>query len=119
MALPSLAYPGVAATAARTSCLSQIINAARAQFRTGIPAAAPQRTGLRRQVFDCGGFEDLPGDLKRSEGDVAESDPTAEEAYDHAGRTWSFFHEVFGRESVTGTAAKLRAASGKRPRPNG
>jgi len=87
--------------------ITQAMNAARAQLRTGVPIAALVRTGLRRQIFNCGGFEDLPGNPLRSEGQPATADTAANEAYDHSGTTWSFYHDVFNRESVDGHGRSL------------
>ncbi len=94
--------PDLAATAGRTLRLTQSIVAFRAQLSTGAPSpAARVREGLRRQIFDCKGFTDLPGDQVRSETDTKPSrDKAVNEAFDHAGTTWDFYNKVFGRESV-------------------
>lgn len=105
--LASTADPAIAATAARTLRMNESMNLVRSQLRTGIAAAAPQRTGLRRQVFDCAGFEDLPGNPRRAEGSPADTDQYVNEAYDHAGTTWTFFHDLFGRKSVDGNGRTL------------
>jgi Zn-dependent metalloprotease len=94
--------PDLAETAGRTLRLTQSIVAFRAQLSTGAPSpAARVRAGLRRQIFDCQGFTDLPGDLVRSETDTKPGrDRTVNEAFDHAGTTWDFYNRMFGRESV-------------------
>jgi Zn-dependent metalloprotease len=96
--------PDLAETAGRTLRLTQSIVAFRAQLSTGAPSpAAPVRPGLRRQIFDCKGTNDLPGDLVRSQNgtDTGPSrDRTVNEAFDHAGTTWDFYNKIFGRESV-------------------
>jgi Zn-dependent metalloprotease len=95
---------GLAETAGRTLRLTQSLVAFRAQLSTGAPSpAAAKREGCRRQVFDCKGTTDLPGDLVRSQNgtDTAPSrDRTVNEAFDHAGTTWDFYNKIFGRESV-------------------
>src|SRR5688572_17895560 len=57
-----------------------------------------------RQVYSQGNrmpaWSNLPGVLKRKEGQGAVADPAVNEAYNHAGSTWNFFHKVFGRNSV-------------------
>jgi hypothetical protein len=54
--------PDLAATAGRTLRRTQGLVAFRAQLSTGAPSpAALKRQGLRRQVFDCKGTNDLPG----------------------------------------------------------
>jgi Zn-dependent metalloprotease len=94
--------PHLAETAGRTLRLTQSLVAFRAQLSTGAPSpAAAKREGRRRQVFDCKGSSDLPGDLVRSETDTTPSrDKAANEAFDNAGTTWDFYNKIFGRESV-------------------
>jgi len=42
----------------------------------------------------------LPGQLVRKEGAKKTADPAVNEAYDHSGATWKFFHKVLGRNSI-------------------
>jgi Zn-dependent metalloprotease len=101
--------PDLAEAAGRTLSLTQSMVAFRAQLSTGAPsAAAVKREGRRRQIFDCKGFNDLPGDLVRSETDTAPSpDKAVNEAFGHAGTTWDFYKTIFGRESVDGIGKTL------------
>ncbi len=101
--------PDLAEAAGRTLRLTQSMVAFRAQLSTGAPsAAAVKREGRRRQIFDCKGFNDLPGDPVRSEPDTAPSrDKAVNEAFDHAGTTWDFYKTIFGRESVDGNGKTL------------
>lgn len=101
--------PDLAEAAGRTLRLTQSMVAFRAQLSTGAPsAAAVKREGRRRQIFDCKGFNDLPGDLVRSETDTAPNrDRAVNEAFDHAGTTWDFYKTIFGRESVDGNGKTL------------
>ena len=94
--------PALAETAGRTLRLTQSLVAFRAQLSTGAPSpAAAKREGRRRQVFDCQGTTDLPGDPVRSETDTNPNrDRTVNEAFDNAGTTWDFYNKIFGRESV-------------------
>jgi Zn-dependent metalloprotease len=96
--------PDLAATAGRTLRLTQSLVAFRAQLSTGAPSpAALKRQGLRRQVFDCQGINDLPGNPVRSQNgtDTGPSkDIAVNEAFDNAGTTWKFYNKIFGRESV-------------------
>jgi Zn-dependent metalloprotease len=94
--------PALAEAAGRTMRLTQSLVAFRAQLSTGAPSpAAVKRQGLRRQVFDCQGTSDLPGEQVRSETDTNPSrDKAVNEAFDNAGTTWDFYNKVFGRESV-------------------
>jgi Zn-dependent metalloprotease len=63
-----------------------------------LPAGHPHAE--RRLVYDCGGSRDLPGTLRRREGEAPDPDRAVDEAYDAAGTTWRFFAEVFGRDSI-------------------
>jgi Zn-dependent metalloprotease len=94
--------PALAETAGRTLRLTQSLVAFRAQLSTGAPSpAAPKRQGLRRQVFNCQGTNDLPGEPVRSETDTTSNrDKAVNEAFDNAGTTWDFYNKIFGRESV-------------------
>jgi len=100
--------PGVAEAAGRTLRINTSLRAFRSQLSTGAPATGtPVRTVLRRQVFNCNGVEDLPGDPARMEGDNDSPDPVVNEAYEHAGTTYTFFKTLFGRESVDGHGRTL------------
>jgi subtilisin family serine protease len=99
--LAAVEDPTVASAAARTLRITTSLRAFRNQLSTGAPSpAAAKRTGLRRQVFNCQGFNDLPGDIVRSESDEPVADPAVNRAFDHAGTSWNFFNQVFKRESV-------------------
>jgi Zn-dependent metalloprotease len=95
---------GLAETAGRTLRLTQSLVAFRAQLSTGAPSpAALKRQGLRRQVFDCHGTNDLPGNPVRSQNGTDTGpgkDIAVNEAFDNAGTTWDFYNKIFGRESV-------------------
>jgi subtilisin len=93
--------PAVSSAAARTLRITASMRAFRSQLSTGAPTpAAAKRNGLRRQVYNCEGFDDLPGDIVRSENNQPVADVAANQAFDHAGTSWNFFNQVFGRESV-------------------
>jgi Zn-dependent metalloprotease len=53
-----------------------------------------------RLVYDARRKDTLPGKLVRSEGEPKVADTAVNEAYDHSGDTFDFFHEVFGRNSL-------------------
>ena len=101
--------PDLAEAAGRTLSLTQSMGAFRAQLSTGAPSAATvKREGRRRQIFDCKGFNDLPGGLVRSETDTTpDRDKAVNEAFDHAGTTWDFYKTIFGREFVDGNGKTL------------
>jgi len=103
--------PNLASAAARTVRLTASMQAFRAQLSTGAPPpTAAVRMGLRRQVFTCSGFDDLPGDPARSESDPAVADPAVNQAFDHAGTTWEFYNQIFKRESVDGHGKTLTSS---------
>ena len=64
-----------------------------------IPSPSFQR---HRLVYDVknGGFNDLPGQLVRSEGDPKTEDVADTEAYSYAGSTYNFYKSIFGRNSL-------------------
>jgi Zn-dependent metalloprotease len=88
--------------------ITNSLQAFRSQLSTGAPSAAiPVRPGLRRQVFNCSDTDDIPGDLSRSETDPPVSDSAINQAFDNAGKSWDFYKQVFGRESVDGHGRRL------------
>jgi len=64
------------------------------------PAAAA--AAEKRVVYDAHnlGGADLPGELKRSEGDPPSPDDAVNEAYDGAGDTYDFYEQIFSRNSI-------------------
>lgn len=91
----------IASVAGRTLRITASFQAFRAQLATGAPPPTVlRRAGLKRQVFNCSGFEDLPGDAARAESDPAVKDDAVNEAFDYAGTTWRFYNQIFSRESV-------------------
>ncbi len=88
------------------------IRAVRA-FAQRMPAllALPSPRGRKyRLVHDARGRDELPGKLVRSEGDRATPDPAVNEAYDHAGHTFDFFHTVYGRNSLDDAGMTLASS---------
>ncbi len=63
--------------------------------------------GERRIVYDAAYGWELPGSLLRREGDSACSDASANAAYEHAGQTFAFFEQIFGRASIDGRGMRL------------
>ncbi|ROZ68944.1 M4 family metallopeptidase [Ramlibacter sp. WS9] len=64
----------------------------------------------RRQVFDAGSGEDLPGRLVRGETGKASKDEAANQAFENLGTALRFYREVFGRNSVDGRGMGIDAA---------
>lgn len=70
--------------------------------------AVPSPTGRRhRLVYDAKKKDRLPGRLVRSEGQKPRRDVAVNEAYDHSGSTFDFFHELFGRNSLDDAGMSL------------
>jgi Zn-dependent metalloprotease len=79
-------------------------------FATQMPTllAARSPAGRRhRLVYDADGRDHLPGKLVRSEGDNKTDDVAVDEAYDHSGDTFDFFHTLFGRNSLDDAGMSL------------
>jgi hypothetical protein len=69
---------------------------------------AAQAVGeLNRTIYDAQNVEDIHGVVVRSEGDEAVGDPTVNEAYDAAGTTYDFYHQVFTRNSIDNKGMRL------------
>ncbi len=54
--------------------------------------------------------DDTPGVLRRAEGEPATGDNAVDEAYEHAGHAFAFFHDLFGRDSIDGGGMRLVSA---------
>jgi Zn-dependent metalloprotease len=61
----------------------------------------------RRTIFDCKHKTTLPGKLVRGETDHAVTDQAVNQAYDGAGATYDFYHDVLKRNSVDGKGLRL------------
>lgn len=106
------------------SGISRVAEAAGRTLRASAKAAATRRAGvveegavprrgrpqLRRQVFDSECFDELPGELQRREGEPPSGDLAVDRAYDGAGLTWQFFHDVLGRNSVDANGMTLTSS---------
>ena len=93
------------------------------ELREGEPApptTAPGRPGMRpptsvipkgpnRTVDDAGGAEKTPGTIVREEGEGPTDDVAVNEAYDGLGATYTFYAEVFQRDSIDGAGLPLNA----------
>ncbi len=54
----------------------------------------------QRRIHDAEQRMQLPGTLRRREGQSASGDPAVDEAYDALGATYTFFWQVFQRDSI-------------------
>jgi Zn-dependent metalloprotease len=69
-----------------------------------VPSPAATKNRL---IYDARRKDRLPGKLVRREGEKKSADVAVNEAYDHSGDTYDFFHEVFGRNSLDGNGMTL------------
>ncbi len=60
-----------------------------------------------RLVYDAQNSNSLPGNLVRSEGDVATGDKATDEAYDGAGATYDLYYDIFERNSIDDNGMQL------------
>lgn len=82
---------------------SAAVRAVRAFAAQGVPGmmAVPSPSARKhRLVYDARGRDALPGVLTRSEGERKSDDVAVNEAYDHAGATYDFYRDLFGRNSL-------------------
>ncbi len=61
----------------------------------------------RRTVYDARHLRSLPGKLVRGEGDPRSRDAAVNEAYDGAGKTYDFYWNVYGRNSIDDRGLRL------------
>src|SRR5215212_3921217 len=73
----------------------------------GSPAAPPDTTRKRRNVYDARHQHRLPGKLAMSEHKPRSTDVEVNEAYDGCGATQDFYTQVFGRRSIDGKGMRL------------
>jgi Zn-dependent metalloprotease len=79
-------------------------------FAGQMPAMMVMPSPARRKyrlVYDARGKDALPGRLARSEGDAKVKDKAVNEAYDHSGDTFDFFHARFSRNSLDDAGMSL------------
>ncbi len=79
-------------------------------FATRMPSmmVPPSPAGRKyRLVYDARGKDLLPGKLVREEGEPKAADAAVNEAYDHSGDTFDFFHSLFGRNSLDDAGMSL------------
>ena len=105
------------AWAARALNRDQSVRLARvenAKVRAGGPRegadalAVEARVRLRRTIRDAAGQENVRGEVVRREGDEPTGDEAVDQAYDGLGETWTFYEEIFDRDSIDDAGMPLR-----------
>lgn len=74
----------------------------------GLGGAAPQP---HRTVYDAQGTHTLPGQLARAEGSPDVSDLDINQAYDGLGDTFTFYDQVYDRNSIDGRGLPMIASA--------
>jgi hypothetical protein len=72
---------------------------------TAVPSLTPH---LQRYIYSANQGQNLPGALKRSEGEVVTGDLEVDEAYDGLGATFKLFWDVYGRNSIDNAGLDLK-----------
>ena len=98
-----------ATDAERQMLLDQVELSAHIRGQRSVTAALVGNSAgeKRRTVFDCKHKTVLPGKLVRGESDAPVHDQAVNQAYDGAGATYDFYHEVLKRNSVDGKGLRL------------
>lgn len=78
-------------------------------LRLARPPQTAMKPDPRRRVYDASGTTDLPGAIRRQEGDGPTNDVAVNEAYDALGATYDLLHEAFGRHSLDDSGLRLDA----------
>ena len=73
----------------------------------GVAAAGVPTGEKRRTIYDANHRRKLPGKVVRAEGGAAVADGTVNAAYDGAGATYDFYHELFQRNSIDNRGMRL------------
>lgn len=73
------------------------------------PVGRPEDIQPNRVIRDANQEEDVQGTVVRREGDPPTGDEAADQAYDGLGDTFTFFREVFVRNSIDDAGMPLRA----------
>ncbi len=68
---------------------------------------SPSPGEKRRTIYDAQTSQQLPGILVRDEGDPPVEDEAVNRAYDAAGATYDFFHDIFERTSIDEKGLRL------------
>ncbi len=63
--------------------------------------------GEQRVVYDAQNGTSLPGIAVRREGDPPVTDPAVNEAYDGAGFTYTFYSDIYGRNSIDNQGLRI------------
>jgi Zn-dependent metalloprotease len=80
---------------------------AKKQQATAARAKVAPAPAKRRNVYDAGHTQQLPGKLVKREMGASSDDVEVQEAFDGAGKTWDFFNKVYSRNSIDGKGLRL------------
>src|SRR5947207_451002 len=92
----------------RTARLQNVLAGLEPTVRAdALAAATPGHE--KRTIYDVKGTETLPGEVVRAEGGPKGGDDAANEAYDGLGATYTFYWDVFRRDSLDDAGLPLDA----------
>lgn len=74
-----------------------------------LPSAQATSDQLLRNVYNANNGTSLPGTLARGEGDPATGDLAVDEAYDGSGATYTFFKDIYQRNSIDDNGMSLES----------
>ncbi|MGW2826735.1 M4 family metallopeptidase [Streptomyces sp. NPDC001443] len=81
-----------------------------AEIGTGVAPEAGAADHPRRTVYDAEHRQNLPGELRRAEGQAEVSDTSVNHAYDGLGATFGFYLQILSRVSIDGYGLPLVAS---------
>ncbi|MDO3700241.1 M4 family metallopeptidase [Micromonospora sp. C28SCA-DRY-2] len=96
---------------------SYFVDAATGRLVYALPRAAHAKN---RRIYDLNKLSEdkVPVSPKRAEGDGPSGIQDVDEAYDHLGDTYDYFHQTFGRDSFDDEGGQLRALVRVRQNPD-
>jgi Zn-dependent metalloprotease len=89
---------------------SRVMHALVGGLRMPHPMDAIAAPAPKRSIYDAGHTENLPGSIKRSEGQAAVSDKAVNQAYDGLGDTFTFYLQAYQRNSIDNAGLPLIAS---------
>lgn len=95
------------ARASQTLEQTSVMRDQRLTMMKSMAAAAAAPGVKKRAVYSAGETTNLPGTLKRGEGDPASGDAAVDEAYDGAGYTYDLYYQIYQRDSIDGAGMEI------------
>jgi len=101
--------PGQSAWAQKTLVQTKQVHEERSEILDGKKQLVAKTAvpGEQRVVYDAQNGTALPGIAVRREGDPPVTDPAVNEAYDGAGLTYTFYSEIYSRNSIDNLGMRI------------